>query len=132
MFFPLAFGGDHSITFPIIDVFQVPLDIFHFDTHLDFLDNVANVKFSHSKPIKRAFELEKVNNITQIGIHGFTDSKSNYEEAVKYGSQIITAEEVFKEGTEPILKQIPSANNIYVTLDIEVLDPSVAPGTDTP
>jgi agmatinase len=130
--FPVAFGGDHSITFPIIDAFEVPLDIVHFDTHLDFLDNVANVKFSHSNPIKRASELENVDNITQIGIRGFTDSESNYEESVKYGSQIITAEEVLKNGTGLILDQIPSSDNIYVTLDIDVLDPSIAPGTGTP
>lgn len=130
--FPLAFGGDHSITFPIIDAFDVPLDIIHFDTHLDFLDNVANVKFSHSNPIKRASELENVENIIQIGIRGFTDNETNYEEATKYGSQIITANEVFKKGTDMILEQIPLSKNIYVTLDIDVLDPSLAPGTGTP
>ena len=130
--FPVAFGGDHSITFPIIDAFDVPMDIVHFDTHLDFLDNVANIKFSHSNPIKRVSELENVNNITQIGIRGFTDSKTNYEEAVKYGSKIITAAEVLKNETGFILEMIPQSKNIYVTLDIDVLDPSIAPGTGTP
>lgn len=130
--FPVAFGGDHSITFPIVDAFDVPIDIIHFDTHLDFLDNVANIKFSHSNPIKRVSELENVNNITQIGIRGFTDSKTNYEEALKYGSQIITAEKVFKKGIDYILGKIPSSKNIYVTFDIDVLDPSIAPGTGTP
>jgi len=130
--FPVTFGGDHSITFPIIDAFDVPLDIVHFDTHLDFIDNVADVKFSHSNPLKRASELETVNSITQIGIRGFTDSKTNYEEAMNYGSQIITALDVFKNGIEWVLEKIPKSDNIYVTLDIDVLDPSIAPGTGTP
>ncbi|MEN4018594.1 MAG: agmatinase [Methanobacterium sp.] len=130
--FPVAFGGDHSITFPIVEAFDVPMDIVHLDAHLDFLDNVANVKFSHANPIKRVSELENVENITQIGIRGFADSKLNYEEAIKYGSQIITAADVFKRGVDTVLDEIPSSRNIYVTLDIDVLDPSIAPGTGTP
>lgn len=130
--FPVAFGGDHSITFPLIDAFEVPLDIVHFDTHLDFIDNIGGVKFSHANPIKRASELENVNNITQIGIRGFTDSKTNYEEAQKYGSKIITAKSVFESGIRRVLDEIPDSENIYVTFDIDVLDPSIAPGTGTP
>lgn len=130
--FPVAFGGDHTITFPLVDAFDIPLDIIHFDTHLDFIDNVGGVKFSHSNPIKRASELENVNNITQIGIRGFTDRITNFMEAEKYGSRIITAKDVFDNGIEFILHEIPEAENIYVTFDIDVLDPSIAPGTGTP
>ncbi|WP_429221794.1 agmatinase [Methanobacterium oryzae] len=130
--FPVTFGGDHTITFPLIDAFDVPLDIIHFDTHLDFIDNVGGVKFSHSNPIKRASELENVNSITQIGIRGFTDRKTNYEEAQKYGAKIVTAKEVFEKGIYYALQTIPDAENIYVTFDIDALDPSIAPGTGTP
>lgn len=130
--FPVAFGGDHSITFPIVDAFDVTMDIVHLDAHLDFIDNVAGVKFSHANPIKRASELGNVENITQIGIRGFTDSKSNYKEAIKYGSQIITAADVFKKGICTVLDEIPSSRNIYVTMDIDVMDLSIAPGTGTP
>lgn len=130
--FPLAFGGDHSITFPIIDAFDVDFDIVQFDTHLDFIDNISGVKFSHASPIKRASELKNVNNITQIGIRGFTGRHANYDEAIEYGSSVITAADVFENGINWVLDQIPEAKNIYVTFDIDVLDPSVAPGTGTP
>ena len=130
--FPVGFGGDHSITFPIIEAFNVDFDIIHFDTHLDFIDNIANVKFSHSSPIKRASDLKNVNNITQIGIRGFTDRESNYEEAIKYGSKIITSADIFENGIKWTLKKIKKSQNIYVTLDIDVLDISVVPGTGTP
>lgn len=130
--FPVAFGGDHSITFPIIDAFDVEMDIVHFDTHLDFIDNIAGVKFSHASPIKRASDLENVNNITQVGIRGFTNRKSNYDEAKKYGTKIITASCIFENGANWVLDQIPKAKNIYITLDIDALDPSIAPGTGTP
>ena len=130
--FPVVFGGDHTITAPLVEAFDVPLDIVHFDTHLDFVEGSNNMKFSHSNPLKRASELENVNNITQIGIRGYTDFESNYEEAVNYGSKIITASEVFKNGTSWVLDQIPKSDNLYVTFDIDVLDPSIAPGTGTP
>ena len=130
--FPVVFGGDHTITAPLVEAFDIPMDIVHFDTHLDFVDGSENMKFSHSNPLKRASELENVNNITQIGIRGFTDFESNYEEALNYGSKIITASEVFKNGTSWVLNQIPKSDNLYVTFDIDVLDPSIAPGTGTP
>ncbi len=130
--FPVGFGGDHSVTFPILEAFDVDFDIVHFDTHLDFIDNVGNVKFSHSSPIKRASDLKTVNNITQIGIRGFTDRKSNYDESTKYGSKIITAADIFENGIKWTLEEIPETKNIYVTLDIDALDISVVPGTGTP
>ena len=130
--FPVAFGGDHTITYPIVKSFKKPIDVIHFDTHLDFVDGTENLKFSHSNPLKRVSEMENVNNITQIGIKGFTDKKDNYDESINYGSNIITASEVIKNGTSWVIDQIPESDNLYVTIDIDVLDPSVAPGTGTP
>ena len=130
--FPVGFGGDHSITFPILEAFDVDFDIVHFDTHLDFTDTVADVKFSHASPIKRASSLKTVNAITQVGIRGFTDRKSNYDEAKKYGSKIITASNIFENGIKWTLEEIGEAENIYVTIDIDALDISVVPGTGTP
>ena len=130
--FPVGFGGDHSITFPILEAFDVDFDIVHFDTHLDFTDTVADVKFSHASPIKRASSLKTVNAITQIGIRGFTDRRANYDEAMKYGSKIITASNIFENGIKWTLEEIREAENIYVTIDIDALDISVVPGTGTP
>lgn len=130
--FPVAFGGDHTVTYPIVKAFKKQLDIVHFDTHLDFVDGAENLKFSHSNPLKRVSEIENINNITQIGIRGFTDKIENYDESKNYGSKIITASKVIDKGTAWVLDQIPESDNIYVTLDIDVLDPSIAPGTGTP
>jgi agmatinase len=130
--FPVGFGGDHSITFPILEAFDVDFDIVHFDTHLDFTDTVADEKFSHASPIKRASSLKTVNAITQVGIRGFTDRRANYDEAMKYGSKIITASNIFENGIKWTLEEIREAENIYVTIDIDALDISVVPGTGTP
>lgn len=131
--FPVTLGGDHSITYPVVKAFKdIPLDIVHFDTHLDFLDNAGEMQLSHANPIKRISELPNVNRITQIGIRGLANPLIITEEALKYGSNIITANKVIKNGTAWTIDQIPKAENIYVTIDIDVLDPSLAPGTGTP
>jgi len=131
--FPITLGGDHSITFPVIRAFKgTNLEIVHFDTHLDFMDEVAGIRVSHANPLKRASELEHVKGITQIGIRGLLNPIYITEEAERYGSKIITAEKAIKRGTGWVMEQIPEAENIYVTIDIDALDPSVAPGTGTP
>ena len=131
--FPITLGGDHSITFPVVRAFKdTTLEIVQFDTHLDFMDEVEGIRISHANPIKRASELGNVKGITQIGIRGLLNPTFIADEAEKYGSKIITAERAIKQGTEWVLKQIPEAENIYVTIDIDALDPSVAPGTGTP
>jgi len=131
--FPVVLGGDHSITFPVIRAFKkIPMDIVHFDTHTDFLDEEFGIKFCHANPIKRSSELNNVNKITQIGIRGLVNPIYMTEEAMKYGTNIITAEKAIKQGMNWVIEQIPEAENIYVTIDIDALDPSCAPGTGTP
>nr|MDO8081758.1 agmatinase [Candidatus Freyarchaeota archaeon] len=131
--FPITLGGDHSITFPVIRAFKdTLLNIVQFDTHLDFMDDVAGIRVCHANPMKRASELGHVKGITQIGIRGLLNPTFITDEAKKYGSKIITAERAIKQGTDWVLNQIPEAENIYVTIDIDSLDPSVAPGTGTP
>ncbi len=130
--FPVTIGGDHSITFPIVKAFgDIPIDIIHFDTHLDFKDAVKEegIIYSHASPIRRISELKNINKITQIGIRGLQNGFTVYEDAKKYGLNIITAEEAIENGSEWTLNRIPSGKNIYVTIDIDVMDPSVAPGT---
>ena len=131
--FPIVIGGDHSITYPVIRAYEnAHLDIVHFDTHMDFGDDMMGIRISHANPIKRASELENIGKITQIGIRGLLNPEIFVEEGKKYGACVITAKEAIKSGTDWVLSQIPEAENIYVTIDIDVLDPSVAPGTGTP
>ncbi|MFX0059629.1 MAG: agmatinase [Candidatus Hodarchaeota archaeon] len=131
--FPVVLGGDHSITYPVIRALDdVPFNIVHFDTHMDFGDNLLGIKISHANPIKRASELDHVKEITQIGIRGLLNPELYVSEAKDYGARVITSIEVIKKGAEWVVNQIPEAENIYVTIDIDVLDPSVAPGTGTP
>ena len=133
--FPLTLGGDHSIAFPVVRAFNgVALDLVHFDTHADFMDDEMGfgLRHTHGNPIKRISELPNINRITQVGMRGLETPGRVHQEAVARGSNIITAGEALENGMDWVVEQVPTAPNIYVTIDIDVLDPSVAPGTGTP
>ncbi|MFH0801868.1 MAG: agmatinase [bacterium] len=133
--FLVAIGGDHSISFPIVRAYEnTQLDIIHFDAHLDFFGDVLGVgmKYSPSNPIERIASLPNVGKITQIGIRGLENSIHSLELSKKRGARIITADKIHRIGTKALMDLIPPSKNIYVTIDIDVLDPSVAPGTSKP
>jgi len=130
---PVVLGGDHSISYPVVRAFEgTPLHIVQFDTHLDLMDDVMGITLSHANPMKRVSELEHVTGLTHIGIRGLLNPPEWAEGGESGKSRFFTAEDVYERGPEAIAAQIPKCENIYVTLDIDSLDPSEAPGTGTP
>ena len=104
---PVLLGGDHSVSFPIVRAFEKlgPLDIVHIDAHLDFIEDVEG------NPLAKP---------------------ATYAEATRLGSKISPAADIRDEGPAAILNQMPAMGNVYVTIDIDGLDPSIAPGTGSP
>ena len=130
--FPVVVGGDHAITFPVVRGLSkfAPLDIVHFDAHMDYTHDVQGVLYTHGSPIRRCRELPFVGHITSLGIR--TARRQPYEESQKDGSLIITTKGFRQLGSRGIADLIPKGQNLYITLDIDVMDPSQAPGTGTP
>jgi agmatinase len=127
---PVAVGGDHSISYPVVRAFDhlESLDIVQFDAHLDFGDELLGAKYTNNSPLRRISELPFVKEITAVGIRHTI--KEEWDDAIASGTRIITPRQVFKEGMAEIAeKKIPPAKNIYVTIDIDVLDQSLVPGT---
>ena len=131
--FPVILGGDHSITFPVVRSFQKikPLHLIHLDAHLDYNDSVEGVKLANGSPIKRISELSFVDEIIQIGMRGIRAREDAFKDSMSRANKIITLFDFRRRGIEEVLRQIPKGN-LYVTIDIDVLDPSVAPGTSSP
>lgn len=126
---PVALGGDHSVTYPILRAFRGhPLDILQIDAHLDFTDEIGGFRRSNSSPLRRASELPWVGSVTVAGVRGIRTSKPAWEAAQARGHRIILA----RDGLEAALAALPAGRDLYVTLDIDGLDPSVAPGTSSP
>jgi agmatinase len=131
---PVLVGGDHSVTFPIVCAFEEfsPLGIVHFDAHLDWIDEVEGVRFANGSPLRRAAELPFVGHMTHLGIRCVRSREDDYRAAKARGNLIFTRDQIRRLGTQLVLDQIPSMKYIYVTIDADGLDPSIAPGTGSP
>jgi len=130
--FPVVVGGDHAITFPAVRGLSgyAPLNIVHFDAHLDYSHDYQGVLYSHGSPIRRCRELPFVGHISSIGIRNAR--RKPYEDSQRDGNLIITTSRFRQLGPQGVVDLIPSSENLYVTFDIDVMDPGQAPGTGTP
>jgi agmatinase len=128
--FPIVLGGDHSITFPVVRAVDKDVTLIHFDAHLDTWNGeTGNV--DHASWVNRVAKLPHVKRIVQVGMRGLANDQEAIGNARKIGSKIITSEQIHKKGTEWTLEQIPQSESIYITLDVDVMDPTLAPGTGT-
>lgn len=132
---PVVIGGDHATTIPVVRA----LDRFHdvcvvqFDAHLDWTNAYGEFTRSHSSPMRRASELPHVGSMIQIGLRGLGSSgRADFEEARAWGSVLVPAPQVRREGVEAVAALIPDAPYYYITVDIDGLDPSLCPGTGSP
>ncbi len=128
--FPIVLGGDHSITFPVVRAFQTALTLIHLDAHLDTWD-AAPGNLDHSSWVNRRAQLPHVKKVVQIGMRGLANDQEAMGNARKIRSTIVTSEQIHRRGAAWTLSQIPASENIYISLDVDVLDPTVAPGTGT-
>jgi agmatinase len=137
---PIVLGGDHSITLPelrAISSVHGPLSLLHFDAHGDTWDNYWGEKYTHGTPFRRAVEEGIINpgRSVQIGMRGTVYHPDDIEEARKLGYLVITSDEMrdigLQETMRRALEQIGDSK-VFLTFDIDFLDPSFAPGTGTP
>jgi agmatinase len=115
-----------------------PLGVVHFDAHPDTWDReFGDRKYSHGTPFRRAIEegLIDTSAYVQIGIRGPTAGPQDYADALQLGARMITLDEASSRGVADVGAEVRSRMGnrpVYVTLDIDVVDPAFAPGTGTP
>ncbi len=132
---PIVLGGDDSVVIPTLAAFERsgPLHIVHIDAHLDFRDEVAGVRDGYSSPMRRATEMPWVQGITHVGLRGVGSSRRlDVEEARAAGHVLVTADAVRTHAIGWLLDQLPRGARFFVSMDIDGLDPSIAPGTSAP
>jgi guanidinopropionase len=136
---PLTAGGDHLISLPILRGLarESPLGMIHFDAHSDTYDSFFGSRYNHGTPFRRAIEenLLDPKRVIQIGIRGAISDAKNYDFANSTGVRIVFIEELEERGPQAVMeeaREIVGDRPIYVSFDIDVLDPSIAPGTGTP
>lgn len=130
---PVFVGGDHAIAFPIVRAFDdLSLTVVQFDAHQDYTDEKFGQRYSHDNQMRRISELPFVRRIVQVGLRGALEWSEPWEAARRDGVQIVTSRRIVSEGVERALADIHVDGDTYVTIDIDVLDPTVAGGTGFP
>ncbi|MFL6555302.1 MAG: agmatinase [Bacillus sp. (in: firmicutes)] len=132
---PVVLGGDHSITIPVGKALEElgPFHVIQIDAHLDWADHRSGQRYGHGSCIRRLSEMDHVQKIFQFGIRGISSSlKEDVDAAREYGSVILSPRQIRKLGIERVIELLPEGEKYYITLDIDGLDPSIAPGTGTP
>lgn len=135
---PLACGGDHSVTLPILRaIAKEPVALLHIDAHTDTWDSFQESKFNHGAPFRRAHEegLIDPKKTVQIGIRGAQNWSDGWDYSEEAGMRVMFVEEVKDRGVEAIAQEaraILGDGPVYLTFDIDSIDPAFAPGTGTP
>ena len=131
---PYILGGDHAITMATIAAYsnEKPVHIVHLDAHFDFIDERNGITWGHGSPMRRASEMAHVKGITTLGPHNMASvSKRDYEAAKAYGTHVVPLRKFRAIGAKAALAHIPDGERVYVSIDIDSFDPSIAPGTAT-
>ncbi|MFV8558094.1 agmatinase [uncultured Sulfitobacter sp.] len=136
---PLTLGGDHTLSWPILRAIAEkhgPVALIHVDAHSDTNDEMFGEKEAHGCPFRRAWEEGCLQNdkVFQIGLRGTGYSKGDFDWGRQQGWTCIQAEECWHKSLTPLMADIRAKIGdapVYLTYDIDSLDPAFAPGTGT-
>lgn len=129
---PLVAGGDHAATYSVARAFEHDFQLVHFDAHLDYQSYSHGVQHSHGNPIRKVKELSTVRNITQVGIRSFRSLEEDYLDSVADGNVVLSTRKVQAGGPGSVLETLQPDLPVYVSVDLDVLDLSLAPGVSCP
>jgi agmatinase len=136
----VALGGDHTIALPLLRAARGrhgPIALVHFDAHLDTWDTYFGAAYTHGTPFRRAFEegLLAEDRCAHVGIRGSLYGTRDLEEDAGFGFEIVSTVDVARTGVDAAVERIRARvgnSPVYLSIDIDVLDPAHAPGTGTP
>lgn len=136
----LTLGGDHTIALPLLRSVAKrhgPVAVVHFDAHLDTWDTYFDAPVTHGTPFRRASEegLIDLESSLHIGIRGPLYAASDLEDDARLGFAVIASHEIERAGLAAAIERMHARLGdklLYVSIDIDVLDPAHAPGTGTP
>lgn len=137
---PLTMGGDHTIVLPILRALfkkHGKLGVVHVDAHADVNDTMFGEKIAHGTPFRRALEEGLIDGtrMAQIGLRGTGYTAEDFDWPASQGVRVVPAEECWYKSLAPLMAEIRTQlgdGPVYVSFDIDGLDPAYAPGTGTP
>jgi agmatinase len=141
---PVVIGGDHTVTWPAATAVADhhgfgTVGMVHFDAHADTADTIDGNLASHGTPMRRLIESGAIpgKNFVQIGLRGYWPGQDVWDWMAEQGMRWHLMDEVHRRGldavlTEAIAEAMDGVDHLYVSVDIDCLDPAFAPGTGTP
>jgi agmatinase len=129
----VAFGGDHSISFPLGRGLEAlgPFDVVHVDAHADFLDELDGARLTGASQLRRLAELPFVGTVSALGLRNV--DRAEIEALRDLGGRWATTRDVVERGPRAaVADAVPEAGALYASIDLDVLDASVAPGHSLP
>ena len=120
---PVSLGGDHSITYPLVKAIarrHPELTIFHFDAHPDLYEEFEGNRLSHACPFARIMEAGLAKRLVQVGIR--TLNRHQREQAARFGVEVVEMRGL------PAYEKLKAVGPVYITFDMDALDPAFAPG----
>ena len=136
----VTIGGDHTIALPLLrNMARIhgPVAMLHFDAHLDTWDTYFGAAYTHGTPFRRAFEegLLDTDALSHVGTRGPLYGKQDLEDDERFGFGIVSSADIYRRGADAVVQQLRERigdRPLYISIDIDVLDPAHAPGTGTP
>jgi len=136
---PLTMGGDHTIVLPILRALKRrhgPIGLVHVDAHADINDDMFGEKIAHGTPFRRAVEegLLDCSRVVQIGLRGTGYAADDFDWPREQGFRVVQAEECWYKSLAPLMNEVADrvrGGPVYISFDIDGLDPAYAPGTGT-
>lgn len=137
---PLTMGGDHTIVLPILRAMHRrhgPVGLVHVDAHADINDEMFGEKIAHGTPFRRAVEegLLDCTRVVQIGLRATGYTAEDFDWPRAQGFRVVRAEECWYQSLAPLMAEVRErvgGGPVYLSFDIDGLDPAFAPGTGTP
>lgn len=136
----VTMGGDHTVVLPILRAAAAehgPVGLVHVDAHTDINDAMFGEKIAHGTPFRRAVEEGLLDGprVVQIGVRGTGYAADDFDWSRRQGFRVVQAEECWHRSLAPLMSEVRDqlgAGPVYLSFDIDGLDPAYAPGTGTP
>ncbi|MEO8266215.1 MAG: arginase family protein [Ilumatobacteraceae bacterium] len=132
---PVVLGGDDSIPIPVLQAYvgHGPITVVQIDAHIDWRDEVQGEQWGLSSTMRRASEMSHVGEMIQVGRRGVGSARpADLAAAEARGVHFFGAHEVHRDGVAAVLERVPKGGDVFITVDVDGLDPSLVPGVIGP
>ena len=132
---PVVLGGDDSIPIPVLQAYagHGPITVVQIDAHIDWRDEVQGERWGLSSTMRRAAEMSHIGEMIQVGRRGVGSARpEDLAAAEERGVHFFSAHDVHRLGVEQVLDRLPAGGDVFITVDVDGLDPSIVPGVIGP